>query len=227
MNLGKPGDGVFGLVGTWPRQIDAYWDAAKEHAKGRVIAVFCGGNAHLANFLFAPTPLFDFVASANPALALDETAEIVPEEAIRTFLAAPVLCFKDRIKALKGAAIKVLVAGTPPPKEDDAFIRGRFETEPHFGRVAAQLGLKVTEVPLSPPVLRLKLWMALQGVLSNLAKETGATFVPVPSAAQSGLGFLNRSCYANDVTHANRTYGEIMLKELRQAAQAGAMHAAL
>jgi hypothetical protein len=221
-SLKQHGEDVLGLVGAWPRQFDNYWAAAQEHAEGRMIAVFWGGNVHLSSYLFAPTPLFDFVASDNPDLPLDETATIVPEEAIRVFFArqiqGQIQLLKNRVEALKSIAVKVLVSGTPPPKEDDTFIRGRFATEPHFGRVAAQMGLKPGEVPLSPPLLRLKLWMALQGLLRDMADETETVFVPVPASTQTGLGFLHPSFYANDVTHANQAYGNVMLAELRKMA---------
>lgn len=215
-DLKQHGDGVLGLVGAWPRQFDVYWAAAQEHAKGRTIAVFWGGNVHLSSYLFAPTPLFDFVPSANPDLPLDETAVIVPEEAIRALFAAPIRQLKGRVEALKSVAAKVLVPGTPPPKEDDAFIREWLHREPYFERLAAQMGLKPGDVPLSPPLLRLKMWIALQGLLRDMAEETEAVFVPVSAAAQTGPGFLSRSYYANDTTHANLAYGDLMLGELRK-----------
>jgi hypothetical protein len=220
-NLTRHGDDVLGLVGAWPRQFETYWASAQEHAKGRTIAVFWGGNVHLAHYLFAPTPLFDFVTSANPDLPLDETAVIVPEEAIRVFFSGPIQLLKGRVDALSSTAMKVLVPGTPPPKEDDMFIRERLDKEPHFSRAAAQLGLKAAEVPLSPPILRLKLWMVLQGLLRDMAEETGAVFVPVPVTAQTGPGFLHTSYYANDVTHANLAYGDMMLAELRKQTAPG------
>lgn len=216
LELKQHGEGVLGLVGAWPRQFDAYWAAAQQHGRGGTIAVMWGGNTHLALYLFAPTPLFDIVISSYPDFPLDESVVIVPEEAIRAILGPPVEQLKCTILALKSSAKNILVPGTPAPKEDDDFIRSRFRTEPHFVKVAANMGLDPTKVPLSPPLLRLKLWIILQDLLREAAEETGATFVPVPRSTQTEAGFLHRSCYADDVTHANLAFGDLMLGELRK-----------
>lgn len=209
---------VVGLVGGWPRNINdpfqAYWNAAREHASGRVVAILWGGNQHLANFLFAPDPPLDFVVACNPSLPIDEAAHLISEEAIRALLVSPIQQIEPCVKELKASARKVLIVGTPPPKEDDAFLRTWMNKEPHFGRLASQLGLEAVAVPLSPPLLRLKMWMSLQGLLKDLARRTGTNFVPVTKSVQTGIGYLAPDFYAKDVTHANREYGKIMLLEL-------------
>lgn len=202
------------LVGPWPRQFDAYWDAVEAHAPRRAVAVLWGGNRHLAHYLFAPLPLFDFVVAEDPNLPLDEGALLIPEEAMRAFLAPPIRQLEKRVMTLVQRAAQVLIPGTPPPKEDDAFIRARFTKEPHFVRMADNLGLDIMKVPLSPALLRLKMWIALQGLLKDLAQKSGSTYVPVPAAARTESGFLHPSCYADDVTHANIRFGELMLNEL-------------
>lgn len=220
VEVAHPGSEVAVLAGTWPRDFDVYWDAVLDHAPGRIVAILWGGNRHLAHYLFAPSPLFDFISSSNPDLPLDDHAQIIPEEAMRAFLVPPIRQIGERIDALRAAAAKVLISGTPPPKEDDAFLRARMAKEPHFTRIAASLGADAATLPFSPPLLRLKMWLALQDLLQEMAQRTGATFVPVPAAAQTGPGYLARSCYGDDVTHANRHYGKIMLAELLAASAA-------
>lgn len=214
--LPQLGSNVFVLAGSWPRRFDAYWNAVQENAAGRTVAAFWGGNVHLGDFLFESTPPFDFVTSADSSLTLDESVEILPEEAIRSFFFLAIKPLKQRLKALKSAAKQVLIPGTPPPKEDDSFIRERFHSEPHFVKMAAEIGLNLDEIRLSPPILRLKLWMTLQELYRDIAEETGAIFVPVPPDAKTASGFLHPSCYANDVTHANPVYGKIMFQEMRK-----------
>lgn len=206
--------GVAGLVGPWPRQFDDYWNSAQEHAAGRVVAVFWGGNAHLAHFLFAPNPLFDFVPSSHPDLPLNEDVDIVPEELVRTFLRPAVDQLEQRVRLLKSVATEVLVPGTPAPKEDDAFIRMRLGKEPYFIRAAERLGVDVATVPLSPALLRYKLWLVLQDLLREMALTTSAKFVPVPAETQTPDGFLHPSCWLNDITHANLTFGSLLLRAL-------------
>jgi hypothetical protein len=212
----QQGGEVLGLVGPWPRQVSEYWGATRQHGVGRAVALFWGGNIHLANFLFAPAPPFDFVASHSPRLPLDESLEIVPEAMIREFF-SPINHLRGMIEKLKVCAALVLVGGTPPPKEDDDFIRRHLHAEEYFENVAAGLNLKLSEMALSPPLLRLKLWLVLQGLLCDIAEETGSVFIPVPAAAQTTEGFLQPDCYADDVTHANRNYGALMVEELQKA----------
>ncbi len=218
VDIKHPQHSVKGLTGAWPRDFHTYWDGVLEHAPGRSVAILWGGNRHLAHFLFAPTPLFDFVVSSNPELPLDETAQIIPEAAMRAFLMAPIQQIERRVQEITAVAAQVLILGTPPPKKDDDFMRARLAKEPHFVRVASQLGLDPATIPFSPPLLRLKMWMALQGLLQDLAHRTGATFVPVPEAAQTGIGYLNPSCYADDVTHANSHFGTVMMPAVLSAA---------
>ena len=211
-------DDTFGVVGAWPRRFEEYWDATLKYADGNHLVVTWGGNTHLASFLFLPSPPFDFISSSTPELPLMPNVEIVPEEVLRTILSAPIKSLEEQVKRLKSVAKNVFVPGTPPPKSDDEFIRQQIRTEPHFMRLANQLGLDPDSVPLSPPTFRLKLWAVLQDLLRDTARRTGAIFVPVPVGAVSRDGFLDRSCYARDVTHANQKFGALMMTELHNKA---------
>jgi hypothetical protein len=44
--------------------------------------------------------------------------------------------------------------------------------------------------------------------------------VAPPKPAVTAKGFLAPRCYANDVTHANRRYGEFVLKQMIEIARA-------
>ena len=214
------GEGVFGFVGgSWPRQFDQYWQASKDAARDRVAAVFWGGNIHLARFLFAPEPLFDFVASDAPELPLDESVELVPESAVQVVLAPPVLQISKTLQELTSVAAKVLYCGSPPPKGDDAFIRQRVKHEPYFVQLAAGLNLDLAQVRLSPALLRLKLWHALQRLMREAAEQAGATFVPAPEDGQIAPGYLHPDCYAADSTHANKVYGARAVENIRRYAR--------
>ena len=214
VELVRVNETVCGVASAWPRDFNEYWDAVATFAQDRCVAVSWGGNRHLAHYLFAPSPLFDFLIAEQPDLPLDESALIVPEEAIRAFIVSPIRNMERRVASLRNVAAQVLVPGTPPPKDDDAFIRNRFSKEPHFVRMAENLGVSLDEVPFSPALLRLKMWIVMQSLLREMAERTGSIFIPVPSPALTEKGFLHPDCYADDVTHANENFGKIMLKEL-------------
>ena len=42
-----------------------------------------------------------------------------------------------------------------------------------------------------------------------------------PHKTVTSEGYLEPSCYANDVTHANRRYGEAVLKQVMKLAEGG------
>lgn len=211
------GQGVLGLIGAWPREFDNYWDAIQEHARGRAVAVTWGGNRHLTSFLFAPTPMFDYVVACRPDLPVNTRIDLIPEAAIREFFAMnPV---KERLKKLNTVAQKVLFFGTPPPKKDDKFLRSQFDKEPYFINLADKMGLRLEEVSLSPPLLRLKLWLSLQSLMQDICIETDSQFIPVPVESLTEDGYLHPSCYANDVTHANKFYGDLMVRDIKRAAK--------
>lgn len=148
-NLPHLGPNVFGLAGEWPRNFEKYWDEIQARANGNVVAVSWHGNYHLMNFLFAPSPLFDVVVSDGPDLPLNEAVDIVPEQVIRTSLSRYHGDFVRRVEALSLVAGELVVLGTPPPKEDNEFVRERLKNEPAFVDWAAKMGLDAEKAPLS------------------------------------------------------------------------------
>lgn len=143
---------------------------------------------------------------------------MVPEAVLRVAMADDLDHIRPEIAKMVQTARQVLLIGSPPPKEEDVFIRQRLQAEPFLAEIARKSGVGWDALALSPPILRLKLWTTLQDLMRELAQECGALYVPCPKQSQTEKGFLH-SCYAyNDVTHANQKYGELMIKELRQAA---------
>jgi hypothetical protein len=60
----------------------------------------------------------------------------------------------------------------------------------------------------------------LQG-LAKLCDELGIALVRPPKHGVTPKGFLAPLCYAKDVTHANRRYGEFVLKQMLDLAGTG------
>ena len=85
--------------------------------------------------------------------------------------------------------------------------------EPHFVEWAKQMG-GVESAAITDPYVRLKLWHVLQDLIAEAATRHGACFIPVPDGLKDKEGFLKPEHWANDVTHANEVYGEIMLRKV-------------
>jgi hypothetical protein len=215
---GKPRVEV--LTGAWPRTL-TYWNGAIAASTILPVAVVWRGNQHNVDFLFAPTPMIDLVLEKYPQLPVDSRQHIVPELAIRE-LYKPSLVGLDwvlaRMQKTRGPG--AFVVGTPPPKQDSEALRSAVFTETHFARRFTRVGVCNAEVQLSPPLLRLKLWLLLQQMMSEHAQAFGAHFCSSPPEAQTAEGFLHEDFWATDVTHANRAYGPLMLQTIASCVSA-------
>jgi hypothetical protein len=209
-------DKVAGFTGKWPRE-NVYWNELAKVVPGKTIALSWQGNQHLSRFMFSPNPRIDFVLSTNPDLPLDEEATIVPELMLRELFRPSMEQLEKTLKRLDGAgAARILVLGTPPPKDDDSFCRQRLGKERTFAARAGKLGVDLASIELSPAILRYKYWALLQNMMRETAGRACKEFIPIPLAAQAPAGFLRRELWADDITHANRDYGKLVLKDLEE-----------
>ena len=101
---------------------------------------------------------------------------------------------------------QVIHLAPPPPKKSNDFIARHFES-----RFAKQ-GLG--DLGPTRPELRLKCWRLQNDALSALCAEIGVVLVEPPWRTVTPEGYLSERCYAKDVTHGNRRYGEYVLKDI-------------
>jgi hypothetical protein len=67
---------------------------------------------------------------------------------------------------------------------------------------------------ISPAVFRYKLWRLHSQIIGKWCNETGTIFVPCPAETLDENGFM-REPYYGDGAHANATYGELILEQMR------------
>ncbi|WBH16397.1 SGNH/GDSL hydrolase family protein [Sphingomonas radiodurans] len=200
----------------------AYWDLFVESASNRVPAVIWAGNQHYAHFLFRPAVPLDFILSAEPRLPLNRAAQIVPEEMIRTFLDTSLTPLSRLLGRLaKRSPFPPIVIGTPPPKGDLERLCANIRRESVLHDIATKLGVPIAPSSLADLNLIVKLWRLIQTILAEIARETGAVFVPVPQQLITGEGVLHDEFWASDATHANRAYGSKMLAAVLRQAELG------
>lgn len=208
-----PEDARFASLGSGPRD-DRYWDDVVRLASRHHIGIVWGGNQHYSEFLFAPTPRFDVALSTRPDLPVDDTAVLVPELAIRAWgtpSLAGLEALLPRVRAAGGPGAVVL--GTPPPKNASERLRQELCAQPEFLALARNAGVDAFNVSLTSPLLLLKLWLVIQDMMRAIAQSFGVPFCPSPKAAATPDGFLREEFWA-DVTHANRAYGALMLRDV-------------
>lgn len=207
---------IFGLVGGWPLEDTDYWEQVAHHAEGRVVAILWRGNQHFHHFLIMPDAGFDFVLDSEPQLDVDPHRPLVPEATVIEFMRADMIDLDAIIEAIHAAGGQVVLCGTPPPKGDAGFVREKILHEGYFRKTAEELGADLETIEISPPRLLYKLWKVMQNSLRDVATRHGARFMPVPETLQTSDGFLHPDYYAGDVTHANRAYGDVVLRQLAQ-----------
>jgi hypothetical protein len=174
-----------------------------------------GGNQYAVVSTVQSPVDFDFLTSPADEDVASVNGEIVPfrafaghiERGVRGTL-GPVL---TQMRAATSA--KLLHLAPPPPKQDNAFIATHFESR------FARAGLR--DLGPTRPSLRLKAWKLQLGFLSDLCAELGVELMMPPARTVTDEGYLAPRCYAKDVTHANRRYGEYVLKDILKVTDTG------
>jgi hypothetical protein len=187
-----------------PPTRDDYWDYVAELAAGRTLAVVWNGNQHNSAFMLRHRPPFRVYRPGGIELGPEEGAWL-PRVLFREAWDSTF----DGLRALLRRVVpiaQVLVVCTPPPNPE-ALVRSVLLEEPHFIRLAAELGYDLDNLQITPEPVRVALWSVLVEMLEDVAVTEGATFVPVPDGVTSADGLLLPEFGAGDVTHAGPAYG--------------------
>src|SRR5262249_38654735 len=113
----------------------------------------------------------------------------------------------ERFKRLRTATTcRVCHLSTPPPKGDNAYVESRIRDR-YRDRSVAEAGINA-------PGLRLRLWQIEMRALRAICIEQGVEFLEAPREALTTDGFLHPRYYADDVTHANEAYGELVVRQI-------------
>jgi hypothetical protein len=206
------------LNGPFPRG-ESYWAETERLASDYTLFIWWRGNQHIADYMFASDPPFDFVLSDQIGLPIMKDSVIVPEQMLREKFAPTFDRLETLVKNVAQRAHRgVFVCGTPPPKGDTAFIRATLAKEPYFVERLATLGRSAETVPLTAPETLYKLWRLIQNMSRDVAHRHGAKFIPIPAESQTPEGFLRKEFWF-DITHANANLGRLFLRCLREHLQ--------
>jgi hypothetical protein len=69
----------------------------------------------------------------------------------------------------------------------------------------------VRKYGIAPPAFRYKLWRVQSLLLRELCSELGIEFVPASAEVQDPQGMLAKSFWVGDATHANASFGKMVL----------------
>lgn len=186
----------------------------RTYSAGDLVFSAVGGNQYAVVSTVRYPVEYDFLVPRDERDRLAEGVALVPFRAMAGYIEkgvrgtmGPIL---GRIRESTSAQVFHLVP--PPPKQDNGFIANHFES-----RFAGE-GIK--DLGPARPSLRMKCWKLQLQYLGELCSELGIRLVSPPKHSLTAKGFLDPRCYAKDVTHANRRYGEFVLKQMLALASA-------
>ncbi len=167
-----------------------------------------GGNQHAVVSTIQHPERFDFIFPGEEQRPVDSEAQLIPYRGLYEYFASGIRQRDGKtLEALRAATrAKIVHLQAPPPKASNAFIRDYHDTQ-----FASQ---GISQFGVSAPELRLKFWRLQNLALKELCDELDIEMLPPPPNACDSKGFLARSFYARDATHANAEYGELVVAQL-------------
>lgn len=177
-----------------------------------IVVSAIGGNQHAVfGTIQHPTP-FDFFEQGDDPVASGGAVQIVPKRMLASIFDAGIRNGDgQQLTSLRGATkARVFHLIPPPPKEDNAHILSYHET-----KFAEE---DIVSLGVSPPALRLKFWKLQVSILKQFCGENEIEVIYPMASALTPDGYLSPDYYANDATHANGDYGELVLQHLEALA---------
>lgn len=180
--------------------------AAVQKHQAQKVYCFCGGGMHVALGLIQHPLRFDFIMPDGIDRVFDDTATLVPFDAIRSLMAFKIRKHLRLLRYLSEIVPAKLVQHEPPPPvADGAFLR---EAAATYDPDAATYGI-------SAPHLRLKLWQLHNQLFREFCASNNIEYVINPSEVFDGDGFLAEP-YWGDYVHGNAQYGAAVLHKLEE-----------
>lgn len=177
-----------------------------ENRERLYISMF-GGNAHNALTLLEHPRPFDFYLPAQPALPIEDGAEILTAGYIRNFIMKMSEIYRLNTLTLKEFSDRpVFHFESPPPVQSNTFISDHLEN---------WFKAEGSDSSIAPKYLRYKLWRIHSNVIEESCQAGGIEFLKTPTEAFDADGFLLEE-HGRDSTHADGSFGQLLLKNFEK-----------
>ncbi len=202
----------FGLVAqsdfsVHKQQDENYWRFVQSFSASECKAISWNGNQHNIHFLLKTEYQFK-------CLGLNEnlSVPVIPQSQIRE-LYKPT--FEELKMVLNGfsKSASVILLGTPAPK-DKQFLDKHLKNDPYFTQIGENLGISKKDLSATDNNIRAYMWKITQKMTQEVSAKYNYEFFPSPALSYNEASILFSDYYADDLTHANEKYGNLMLKEL-------------
>ncbi len=184
--------------------------AAELENSDALVTTLRGNQYNTMGLMRHPRP-FDIRVPGFPDLPDGSYEELIPYATAYAYMSDSLRrgYGKQLTRLAKVSSAPILCLSVPSPKEDEAHIMNGAET---YFRNAG-----IGDIGVSPAPLRLKLWELQSRALAEFCSELNITFLANPSGTRDAAGYLDRSYYADDATHANAAYGGLVLAQVAAA----------
>jgi hypothetical protein len=186
---------------------DDYWNFVVELAKKSRTAISWNGNQHNLHFLIDTKLKFNTVGYFS-----DKRSPVVPINRIRNTFNPTFYELGSYLSRFSDPS-NILLLGTPSPMAK-TFLDKRIADDYYFGELAVSMGIPRDKISASSDELRVFMWKITQELTEEVSLEFGCKYIPVPKSAYDANSILNPEFYAGDLTHANESFGTLMLNEI-------------
>ena len=176
-------------------------------ADNSIVLSTIGGNAHNVLAMLQHNPSFDFFSPHCPQRP-EKNEYLIPYETIK-------VAFQEILKvgdlSILDAAkrslpdLKFHIESPPPPRSNELI---KALLDPYFID-------RYPDAIVADPWLRLKFYKLHSEIFKARCEDLGITFIPTPLEAVDSDGFLlPEFVSATSSTHANNSYGSLVIKKL-------------
>jgi hypothetical protein len=196
------GEGTIGDIET-----DVFLKTIENLTADDYIFSAVGGNQYAVISTIRPSPPFTFASDGHDTIEILQNV-IIPRSVISQYLSTGIYGSDGKLldAITKSTKAKIVHLIPPPPKQSNDFIKSSHETR------FKEAGLD--RLGVSSPELRIKCWKLQREILHDLCDRLGIAALDPPQESLAPGGFLDEFFYGKDATHANRRYGELVLKQI-------------
>lgn len=166
-----------------------------------------GGNAHNALTLLEMDEPFDVILPSEPDLPRLPGRRLIPYDAVRAFIE-----YQARFHIMNTSVMSQRKDGplfhieSPPPIGDNHYVSLHLEN--YFKEQGDR--------PITPPLLRYKLWRVHSQIVREACEAYGVTFIPAPDEGMLDGKWLRPEGYSGDSTHAGEWYGRLICQQIEE-----------
>jgi hypothetical protein len=186
---------------------DEYWDFVSQSAKNRKLAISWNGNQHNIHFLVDSKLEFNSMGFQTKRDAPFVTRSRIDD------LFRPTFYELELVLSRFTNTSNICLLGTPPPKSK-SYLDQRLKNDPFFLEVGKNLGIKVRDIKASSDDLRVFMWKQTQILTKQVADKFQCDFLPSPGETHDSNYILEERFSADDLTHTNPDYGNIVLEDI-------------